>query len=420
MSIGQRIAQKRKELGLSQEALGEELGVSRQAIYKWESDGAVPEVEKLVQLSRRFGVSVGWLLGVEDEPPEGAESAGGELNEQQLKMVEEIVARYLAAQEKPAEAPAKPKHRWLKVLAAVVLVVAGWSLFSRLSQLDQQYSNLQNSVNQVYSSMSGQIGSISNRVEEVLMEQNRLTADYGAEEMDADYAAGTIRFAVYAVPKTYVPGMRAEFLAESGGETVTLPCDGAERQRFSGEISCALTDDIRLSVVFIRPDGTRETQLLEQYTYRLSGSYPTVQVNSPWFFGEELTDGALRIEDGYGEFWVECGEAYSGDAAVASLQVGIFRNQKLVAWAEPCEQPTSYRGDFGENSFFFRLPELTLPLEQGDSMEIAALVTDSYGRRFMAADIPFAVEKGDSEDPLYLTYPADGTYSSDVSDWTLE
>ena len=43
MTIGQRIAQKRKELGLSQEALGERLGVSRQSIYKWEADAALPD-----------------------------------------------------------------------------------------------------------------------------------------------------------------------------------------------------------------------------------------------------------------------------------------------------------------------------------------------------------------------------------------
>ena len=45
--MGQRIAYKRKELALSQEALGEALGVSRQAIYKWESDAALPEIDKL-------------------------------------------------------------------------------------------------------------------------------------------------------------------------------------------------------------------------------------------------------------------------------------------------------------------------------------------------------------------------------------
>ena len=48
MTIGQRIAQKRKELGLSQEALGDQLGVSRQSIYKWESDTALPEIDKLI------------------------------------------------------------------------------------------------------------------------------------------------------------------------------------------------------------------------------------------------------------------------------------------------------------------------------------------------------------------------------------
>ena len=59
MTIGQRIALKRKERSLSQEALGQEVGVSRQSIYKWESDAAVPEIDKLIALSRLFGVSVG-------------------------------------------------------------------------------------------------------------------------------------------------------------------------------------------------------------------------------------------------------------------------------------------------------------------------------------------------------------------------
>ena len=74
MTIGQRIAQLRKEKGLSQERLGEELGVSRQAISKWEADGAIPEVDKLIALSRLFGTPVGCLLGVEEEPEREGES----------------------------------------------------------------------------------------------------------------------------------------------------------------------------------------------------------------------------------------------------------------------------------------------------------------------------------------------------------
>ena len=78
MTLGQRIQELRKEQGLSQEALGEKLGVSRQAISKWEGDGAVPEVDKLIALSRLFGLSLNELLQVDVEPgtPEDPGAAG--------------------------------------------------------------------------------------------------------------------------------------------------------------------------------------------------------------------------------------------------------------------------------------------------------------------------------------------------------
>ena len=59
MTLGDRIAQKRKEQSMSQEALGAELGVSRQSIYKWENNVSVPEIEKLIAMSRLFHVTVG-------------------------------------------------------------------------------------------------------------------------------------------------------------------------------------------------------------------------------------------------------------------------------------------------------------------------------------------------------------------------
>mgnify|MGYP002529984455 CR=1 FL=1 len=44
-TLGRRIQEARKAAGLSQESLGERLGVSRQAVSKWEADAAVPELE---------------------------------------------------------------------------------------------------------------------------------------------------------------------------------------------------------------------------------------------------------------------------------------------------------------------------------------------------------------------------------------
>ena len=100
MTTGQRIA--RSERGrIVPRDTGAELGVSRQSIYKWESDTAIPEIDKLVALSRRFGVTVGWLLGVEEAPETASAPDSGELMDAQLKMVEEITERYLAAQTAP-------------------------------------------------------------------------------------------------------------------------------------------------------------------------------------------------------------------------------------------------------------------------------------------------------------------------------
>ena len=52
----------RKEKGFSQEELADRLGVSRQAVSKWESDMSYPETEKLIELSKIFGVTLDSLL----------------------------------------------------------------------------------------------------------------------------------------------------------------------------------------------------------------------------------------------------------------------------------------------------------------------------------------------------------------------
>lgn len=60
--ISDKIAALRREAGLSQEALAERLEVSRQSVSKWESGMSVPDVDRIVELSRLFGVSTDYLL----------------------------------------------------------------------------------------------------------------------------------------------------------------------------------------------------------------------------------------------------------------------------------------------------------------------------------------------------------------------
>lgn len=71
MSIAERILTLRKSKGMSQEQLAEAVGVSRQAVSKWESEQASPDPEKIITLSEVFGVTTDYLLkGVELEKEE--------------------------------------------------------------------------------------------------------------------------------------------------------------------------------------------------------------------------------------------------------------------------------------------------------------------------------------------------------------
>ncbi len=67
MKLNDKIWVCRKKAGLSQEALAEKIGVSRQAISKWETGEAAPEISKLPLLARTFGVTADWLLDDEAE-----------------------------------------------------------------------------------------------------------------------------------------------------------------------------------------------------------------------------------------------------------------------------------------------------------------------------------------------------------------
>ena len=67
MKLADKIRQLRIEKGWSQERLAEEMHVSRQAVSKWESEGAEPELSKLRKLADLFGVTTDYLLRDEND-----------------------------------------------------------------------------------------------------------------------------------------------------------------------------------------------------------------------------------------------------------------------------------------------------------------------------------------------------------------
>lgn len=77
MHLSEKILLLRKQRGLSQEALAEQLGVSRQAVSRWETGSALPDAGNLLQLSRLFGVTADSLLSDDCDPAPPASAYPG-------------------------------------------------------------------------------------------------------------------------------------------------------------------------------------------------------------------------------------------------------------------------------------------------------------------------------------------------------
>lgn len=238
MKLCEKLYELRRAAGLSQEELAERLNVSRQAVSKWENGAAQPELSKLVELSRLYGVSVDVLLSLEEA--EKAETGPDAPTD-------------APAPAQPSLGASEPKKTLrLKLLlgaAAVCLALAvGLALYNnhRVKQLEWQVGSLQSQIMSVQSSLSSQIAGISSSVREAMEESATLTAqfDYTVKRFDLDAYTCTVAFALQ--PKTVqddlAVSLRLRSLASDDGTTaVELVRD--EYDVYRGEAVLSMNDD---------------------------------------------------------------------------------------------------------------------------------------------------------------------------------
>ena len=112
LELGERIYNLRKRSALSQEEFADRLGVSRQAVSKWETGQSVPDSEKAAAMAKFFGVSLDYLLNGEEvaTPLPMATAEGGAYS----------VA--CAAQQDGQAVPTVKKRSWLKALLIAAIV----------------------------------------------------------------------------------------------------------------------------------------------------------------------------------------------------------------------------------------------------------------------------------------------------------
>ena len=119
MILADKIIEERKKNGWSQEELANKLGVSRQAVSKWESAGSIPDLQRILQMSELFGVTTDYLL--KDEIEE--ERLNEYVETKTIKVSMEEANQYLDMKSKGSRIVANATS--LCILSPVPLIVLG-------------------------------------------------------------------------------------------------------------------------------------------------------------------------------------------------------------------------------------------------------------------------------------------------------
>ena len=353
-TLGRRIQEARKAAGLSQESLGERMGVSRQAVSKWEADAAVPELENLIAMSRIFGVTIGALLGVEPEaaedrsegdapeaPGEGVEGAApaGELTDRELAAVEAIVRKYLEAVRRPRWS----RRKKIAVSAGIcgAALAAALALGSGFSALGSRLDQVQSQVYGIESSVGSQIGALAGQIRDILDEDSNLFAVSQAQVTDYDLTAETVTLQVSAQAKSWQDNTTALFTALlSDGRQFSAEASGKNGTFTAQNWTLPMDQEILLSASLTTDGVTAADQLETLYdclpgNFRLDvwGGFSQTDWSNQWtdFQGDswpqtskKLTLGGLSLSiNSYG------GDSHSGPAPT-EVELCFFRDQETV------------------------------------------------------------------------------------------
>ena len=374
LTTGQRIAQCRKALSLSQEGLGEKVGVSRQAISKWEADAAMPEIDKLIALSKLFSVSVGWLLGVEEKP----QQENAQLSEDLLHKIEDVVRQYQ---------PKKKPARWKIALFAVLAVLLLWygvklrnewySLDARLSQLSSRLSNSSNS----NATILNQLDDLREQIDSLSSAPERFSiADWSFQiEPDSEEAQASITLT--AIPGFWQEDYAAFLSVRLDGQQVVSQACAWDGTALTARLVLPLENGYEYWLTAKYTDGTQEQLELPDSTAR--------NLKSSFTIGCTITQGKAVFDMNKGAMGLvnyqirlerpKLTSEYDVDWAGAGLILYHIRgNDRQTADTYSIIKPEDYADEQSDGSRHeivdftsypngpFRLPEL----QDGDGLEL--------------------------------------------------
>lgn len=385
MTLGQRIQFYRKQKGMSQESLGEALGVSRQAVSKWEGDNGIPELSTLIAMSRLFSITVGQLLGVEEVRDENGvheEERTAEADDGQLEF---LLRRYSEERAEEQHRQNRTQMQWLFVLGSVligiiiVLFAQIGSMRNTVNLLQSNLSALQVNVSNQQSNLSGQI---RNTIYDVLAEEEKLlnTFEWELAELNLENETATIR--LDATMKAYEAGSELQFYGywtktdETTGQSTGEWVQGPD---FTGELTLPLNYSTEIGIRVKNRSGDIQEQLVDQIYdlhpehFRLSAYNLTAPfaVSSKFMGGSASTS---RAEEVYVSISSPHSEFVWPEHAVLTASLNgeeIFREELQLRESE--RERNIFLGSIQDTYF-------EVSMKNGDNLEVSVTIVDNFGR----------------------------------------
>ena len=251
MTTGEKIAKLRRQAGMSQEALCEKLGISRQAVSKWENGTTQPTNENLVQLSKLFGVTISSLLDDEDI------NMGNRAAISEQENLESSPAANSKKEEKNFKLGV-----FLQGIAIIILGITNILQAYSIASLKNEMYTVRQRTNE-YSSLQSQINSLENRIYSMPYassnDENFTDYNYKIVNYDRTTNTASIRFSV--MPKDYTRQTVAEIVIKCGSQNYSVQAV-LENNIFVATTDVVCDDDMSV-YLYLTEDGKTRSLVLD-------------------------------------------------------------------------------------------------------------------------------------------------------------
>ena len=251
MTIGEKIYTLRTKSGMTQEQLAEKMGVSRQAISKWESDVSVPELNKLKGLANLFQITIDELMG--QEPTETI-------------IVKEI-------EKKPVKPDKNKMLNLIQVGQAIAIILLGIATIIQAVMIGELKGNISHLMSE-NARLASMITFTPEETEAYMFEE----LNFGLGEINEDKK--TIMFSVNCIPKEYSESTKIMLTMEaSNGEIYDMELEG-ENGFFKGEKEMPICTIDRALFIF-EDEGVKNVEMQYNLFDAVREVYPGFRVKIP-------------------------------------------------------------------------------------------------------------------------------------------